>query len=252
LAFARAISAGKPADGLRPVKRQQVILHRQHGRRVDRLTAENPLDQLAALGQAEDLGQGPGRRVAFQPLHRAGAQDQHAMRRLTAHHLLPGEGGHIELVPGQVLRKGRACRVADRQARAIAGIASPFGQAHAAGRPVPGEHHVGVEIDLRKIDDLAVLRRLHLGLELQLLDHIRDPARAEAFPGEHRAGPCAQHRPHGHFDGARVGGRDDADAVVRRHAKDLARRLDGGLQLGLADGGACERPSGAPASLSTE
>jgi hypothetical protein len=50
---------GKPADGLRPVERQEVILHRQHGGRVDRLAHEDAFDQLAALGQAEDLRQGP-------------------------------------------------------------------------------------------------------------------------------------------------------------------------------------------------
>jgi hypothetical protein len=33
---------------------------RQHGRRVDRLADEDALDQLAALGQAEDLRQGQG------------------------------------------------------------------------------------------------------------------------------------------------------------------------------------------------
>jgi hypothetical protein len=147
-----------------------------------------------------------------------------------------------EKVVTSSLSHGRSCAKAALVASQIvrparsAGIASPFGHAHAAGRTVPGEHHVGVEIDLRKVDDLAVLRRLHLGVQLQLLDHIRDPARAEAFPGEHRAGPRAQHRPHGHFDGARVGGRDDPDAVVRRDAEDVARRLDRGLQLGLADG----------------
>jgi hypothetical protein len=226
----------QPANRLRPVKRQQVILNRQHRRRVDRLAHENAFDQLAALGQAKDLGQGPGGRVAFQPLNGARAQDQHAMRGLTAHDFLPGEGGHIQLVPRQVLRKRSARRVADRQPRAVRRDGIAVGHAHAAGRTIPCEHHVGVEIDLRKIDDLAVLGRLHLSLQLQLLDHIRDPARAKAFPGDHRAGSCAQHRPHGHFHGARVGGRDNTDAVVRRHAKDIPRRLDCRFQLGLANG----------------
>ena len=73
LASARADQALQAADRLRPVQRVEVVLDAQHRRRVDRLALEDALDQLAALGQAEDLRQRPGRRVALQPRHRARA-----------------------------------------------------------------------------------------------------------------------------------------------------------------------------------
>jgi hypothetical protein len=154
------------------------------------------------------------------------------------------------LSQGRSCAKARRGRVADRQARAVGRDRIAVRHAHAAGRAVPGEDHVGVEIDRRKIDDLAVLGVFTVGVELQLLDHVGDPARAEAFPGQHRRAARAQHRPHRHLDGAGVRGRHDADPVVRGHAEDVARRLDRGLQLGLADGGAVRpaKPTKVPRS----
>ncbi|MEM9319484.1 MAG: phosphoserine transaminase, partial [Pseudomonadota bacterium] len=52
--------------------------------KIFRLT-KDALDQLATFSQAEDLWQRPGRSIAFQPLNRARAEDQHAMCGLTAH-----------------------------------------------------------------------------------------------------------------------------------------------------------------------
>ena len=104
------------ADRLRPFERIDVILDAEHGRRVDGLALEDALDELAALGHAEDLRQRPGRLVALEPLHRAGREDQHAVRRFAAQHLLPGEGDHIELRKIEFLREGRRGRVADRRA----------------------------------------------------------------------------------------------------------------------------------------
>ena len=80
---------GQAADMLRPFQRVDIVLDRQHRRRVDRLAVEDAFDQLALGGQAEDLRQRPGRRVAFQALDRAGAEDQHAVRAFAAQHLLP-------------------------------------------------------------------------------------------------------------------------------------------------------------------
>ena len=45
---------------------------KEHGWCVDRGPCKNAVDQLAAFGQAENLGQRPGRCVGFQPFHRAG------------------------------------------------------------------------------------------------------------------------------------------------------------------------------------
>src|SRR3546814_17994054 len=70
------------------------------------------LDQLAALGEAEDLRQRPGRRVGLQAFDSAWRERQHAMRRLAAPHLLPGPGDHIELVPqlGREACRERVCQ----------------------------------------------------------------------------------------------------------------------------------------------
>src|SRR5690606_41227371 len=68
--------------------RSEDVFDTEHGRRVDRLALEDALDQLAVLGQAEDLRQRPGRRVGLEALHGPRAQHQHAMRGLAAGRLL--------------------------------------------------------------------------------------------------------------------------------------------------------------------
>jgi hypothetical protein len=83
--------------------------------------------QLAALGQAEDLGKGTIRLEGFEPFDSARRQDQHAMRSLATQRLLPGEGHHIELGEIEVLGKGGRGGVADGQALRSAGIQSAFG-----------------------------------------------------------------------------------------------------------------------------
>ena len=120
------------ADAFRPGEGVEIIFHRHHRRRVDGLAFENAFDDLAALGHAEDLRHRPGRRVAFQPRHGAGRQHQHAVRGFAAQHLLPGEGGDIELVPGQVHREGGAGGVADGDAFAVGGNPVAVGHLHAA------------------------------------------------------------------------------------------------------------------------
>ena len=109
----------EPADRIRPGERVEVVLDAQHGRRVDRLAGEEALDELAALRHAEDLRHRPGRRVGLKPLDGARREHDHAVLRLAAEHLLPGEGHDIELVERQRLREGGAGRVADRQAGAV-------------------------------------------------------------------------------------------------------------------------------------
>ena len=116
LASARAISALRPPIDSRPVQRVEIILDAQHRRRVDGLALEDALDQLAGLGHAENLRQRPRRLVALEPLHRARGQDEHAVRRLAAQRLLPGERHHIELGPVERLGEGGRGGVADGQA----------------------------------------------------------------------------------------------------------------------------------------
>ena len=90
----------RPPSDFAQFERVEIVLDAEHRRRVDRLADEDAVDQLAALGHAEDLRQRPRRRVALQPRDRARRQDQHAVRRLAAERLLPGEGDDIELVEG--------------------------------------------------------------------------------------------------------------------------------------------------------
>ena len=113
----RAIRPLSPPTDLRPFEREDRILDRQHRGRVDRLALENALVELAAFGQAEELGQRPVGGEAFEPLDRARAEDQHAVPAFAAEHLLPAEGRDIDLVPRQVVGEHRAGRVGEAQAR---------------------------------------------------------------------------------------------------------------------------------------
>eukprot|EP00965_Chrysotila_dentata_P064126 2123368-Pleurochrysis_carterae.AAC.1 len=57
------------------------------------LSVEDGLDELAALREAEELGQRPRRRERLEPSHRAWAEDQHAVRALATQHLHAHAGG---------------------------------------------------------------------------------------------------------------------------------------------------------------
>ena len=226
-------------ERLRPLQRVDIVLDAQHRRRVDGLALENAFDQLAALGKAEDLRQRPRRLVRLKPLDRARAQDDHAVPRFAAERLLPGERRDVELGPVEVLRESGGRRVAERQALAVGRDPIGVGDAHPRGGAVPGEHDVVVEVDLRKVRQLAIgrLQRPRV-LELELLDDVGDPALAEAFPGQHVDAARAEQRPQGHFDRAGVGPRRDADAVIARDAEHFARQVDRELELGFGELGA--------------
>ena len=159
------------------------------------------------------------------------------MRGLTTQNFLPAERGHIQFVPRQVHRECGRGGVADGQTFAVGGDRITIGNTHARGGAVPREYDVGVEIDLGEIDDLAVFGGFDVGLNLQLFDHIRDPARTKGFPSDHRGLACAKQRPHSHFNCAGVRRRHDTDFVICRNAQNLAGRFNGVFQLGLADGG---------------
>ena len=96
-----------------------------------------------------------------------------------------------------------------------------------------------VEIHAGEVGKVAIARGDDARvLQLELLDHIRDPALAEAFPGQHVDAARAQKRPHGHLDRAGVGGGHDADEIISGDLQDVAGEIDGQLQLHLADLGA--------------
>ena len=57
---------------------------------------------------------------------------------------------------------------------------------------------------------------------------------AEGLEGQQLDRTRAEHRPHGHLDGAGVGAGDDADQEVGRNAQHLTGAVDRQLQLRLA------------------
>ena len=227
------------AERLRPFKRVDVVLDAKHRRRVDSFALENAFHQLAPLGEAEDLRQRPCRRIGLEPLGRARAQNNHAVRRFPAQDFLPGEGRDVELWPVQILREGGRRRVADRQALAIGGNPVGVGHPDARGRAIPRENDVVIKIDLRQVGQFAIGRLHSAGVpDLELLDDVGDPSLAEAFPCEHVDAPSTEQSPKRHFDGARVRPRRNADAVVVGHAEDVSGQVGREFELGLADIGA--------------
>ena len=247
----------EPADRPAPFQRVDVVLDAEHRRRVDRVALEDALDQLAPRHHPEDLRQRPGRREGQEALDGARGQHDHAVGRLAAHGLLPGEGHDIEPVPRQALCEGRRGGVADRQAGAVRRDRGALRHAAARRGAVPGEDHIAVEIDLPEVDDPPVGGSEDAGVgEAELLHGVRHPGFAEGLPGQHVHGAGAEQVPHRHLDRAGVGGRHDADAVLRRHLQHLAGEVDGAGELGAADGRAVraaeggvaervERPAGA-------
>ena len=197
--------------------------------------AKMPSISLPPLVRRKIFGSGRGGRVALQPLDGARAEDQHAVAALAAHRLLPGEGGDVELVPGQVLSEGGRGGVAEGQARR--------GRRRSSRRRGRGRREV-VPFQVkqtsasgphrREVGQRAVGRGQHPAVgELQLLGRVGRPALAEALPDQHVDGPGAEHRPHRHLEGAGVGGGHDADAVVGRHAEQARGAVDHVLQLRL-------------------
>src|SRR3546814_6553304 len=66
-------------------------------RRPPRSTRTDTLFPYTTLFRS--LRQRPGGGVGFEPLDRAGAEDQHAVAAFAAEHLLPAEGSDVDLVP---------------------------------------------------------------------------------------------------------------------------------------------------------
>ena len=173
-----------------------------------------------------------------------GPRNQHAMRGLAAHDLLPREGDDIEFVPSERLRESRRGRVADRETGAVIGNEIAVWNFHAGGRAVPREDHVVFEIDRGQIGQFAVARHDRArALEPQLLERIDDPFLPKGFPSEDFDAHGAEQGPHRHFHGARIGARHDRDAIVVRHLKNFTREINRLLQLGLA-GHRTMRPAG--------
>jgi hypothetical protein len=161
------------------------------------------------------------------------------MRRLAAQHLLPGEGDDIELVPGQVLREGRArSRRRSSGPRGRPGSQSPFGTRTPLVVPFQVKTTSRSKSTVREIDELAVGRFLRTSASSFscLTTSVTQPApklsQASMSGRARRASTTSPSRRRRCPRPARC------RCGSRRHAEDLARHLDGGLQLGLADSGA--------------
>jgi hypothetical protein len=157
------------------------------------------------------------------------------VRALAAEHLLPREGRDIDLRPVDVVRKHARRRIGEREALTVVRDPVRVRHAHAAGGPVPGEQHVIRPVDRAQIGQLAVIGAHDGRVDLELLHGIRDPALAEALPGERGDGLRAQHRPHRHLVCAGVGAGDDTDAVRIGELQQFAHQVDAVLEAGLAD-----------------
>ena len=86
------------------------------------------------------------------------------------------------------------------------------------------------KIDRAEVGNFAIRCVHDIGVQLQLLVHVRDPAFAKAFPCHHRDGARAQHGPHRHFNRAGVGPRDDANAMRIGNLQHFAHKIDSALQ----------------------
>jgi hypothetical protein len=162
------------------------------------------------------------------------------VRAFAAEHLLPGEGDDVELPKSSFCAK--AAEVASQMVRPLrsAGMKSPL--ATRTPEVVPFQ----VKTTSRSKSTLprgrAARRRAPRTCARRssfscLTTSVTQPC-AEALPGDHVDAAFAEQRPQRHLDGAGVGGRNDADAVVGRDLENFAGQRDGLLELGLADLGA--------------
>ena len=226
----------EPADPLGPVEREQPVLDAQHRGRVDRLALENAVDQLALLGQAENLGQRPRRRLRFRAARRrAGLSTSMPCAASPPSAFCQLKVPTSIFVPVDVWANAARRRVAERQAGAVGRDPVGVGHADAAGRAVPGEHDVARRIDAAQIRDLAVIGSADVGVELELLGDVGDPAGAEALPREHGHRPRPEQRPHRHFHRAGVGGGHDTEAVVGGQLEQRTGALDRSGEPRLAE-----------------
>ena len=95
---------------------------------------------------------------------------------------------------------------------------------HARSGAVVSEDDVVVEIYFAEVGQQAVVGFV-LGdvVELELLEHVCDPAGAEGLPCAHLNATSAEEGPHGHFHRTSVGCRDDAADISFGQTEDGGR-----------------------------
>ena len=168
-----------------------------------------PLDMRKIFGR-------PGGCVGFEAFDGPRAEDDHAVGGFAAHHFLPGPGDDIEFAVVEVHGEDGGGGVAEDKSFALLRDPVEVGDADAGGGAVVGEDDVVIEIDGTEVGKFSVVGFVASDvLELELLDHISDPGRAERFPGANVESARAEEGPHGHLNGAGVGGRyDTADIAI--------------------------------------
>src|SRR5262249_15266181 len=108
-------------------------------------------DEFAVINQSKEFWYWPGGRISLQSFDRARRQYQHAMRRLAAERLLPGESGRVELVPLAPLAKGGSSRIANRKALPIGRAPIILRIPHVRENTVRGKDAAEFEIGARKV-----------------------------------------------------------------------------------------------------
>ena len=141
----------------------------------------------------------------------------------------------IDLVPGDRLGEHGRGGVDEGEALAVGRDPVAVGHAHAGGGAVPGEEHVAAEIDWARSGSLpySALRTRRSSSLSCLVTSVTQPSPklSQASASTPR---CAQHGPHGHLEGAGVGGGHDGAHVARRQAQQRLGLVDGELQARLA------------------
>ena len=117
----------------------------------------------------------------------------------------------------------------------LAGIQSPLGTRTPEVVPFQVNSTSRSKSTLPRSGSLPYSASMHAQVfQLQLLGGVGHPALAEALPGQRVDAACAQHGPHGHLEGAGVGGRHDAADVAGGQAQQRLGLVDGELQARLA------------------
>ena len=135
----------QPADRLGPAQPVERVLDRQHRGRVDGLALEDALDQLAALGQPEQLGQRPGG-LDSSPARSTARGDSTSMPCCASPPSTFCQDQVTTSSLGQGSSMAKAAEVASQRVRPGAVVRDPvaIGHPHARGGAVPAEHHVAV------------------------------------------------------------------------------------------------------------
>ena len=155
------------------------------------------------------------------------------MRRFAAQHLLPAEGGDIDLVPRNAHGKGGAGGIGEGQSLAILGDPVAVRDADAGRRAVPGEENVMSPVDRPEVGQFPIIGSDQMTFDVELVGDVLDPFLPEAFPAHRGDGARAEHRPHRHLERAGIRAGDDSDPMAVGQFEHLAHQRDAVCQSRL-------------------